>query len=409
MANERFGNYLLLVVITAALSGCQQESEVRWGYASTDPGSSFAQLLTAPKQENLSSFATVEDLTEAVKTRTVTFAILEQPPQPVDGLSVVAAIFPSVLYILVKRSLHNCAQPTPLPELLSGKSIYAGSTGSSGHTLLQQLHEAQWLDNMSQLTLIKDPFAANPDIYFQFGGLLPVDAVRRLNDYCLASIGDSSLMGNGSWADGIGFRFPHLSAFVLPAGLYPQLNEKPVTTLAVTSVVVTATATDEKVAYDVAEQIYDQANAFSQIYPLAGITIQDELSKQRLLLPIHPGAVRFSQRNAPTLLERYAEIGALMLTTIVAATSASFATFRMRRQRKKDRIDDFYQQLLVHRSALSSDVRDAKRTRTEVRNLQNKVTQLVIDERIQADSAYVGFLSLSNQILEEAQNWEFVL
>ena len=382
-------------------AGCSQEETITWGHASTEPSSSFVEVLSQEASTDTEQFASVEALTEAVRTRAIDFAILEQPSKHIEGVSVVASVFPSVLHILVKRDVHDCSGTLPMSSLLDGKTIYAGSVGSTGYTLLEQLGETEWLPPMSELSLLPDPFGNQPDIYFQFGGLLPIDAVRRLDQYCLASVGDASEIGKGSWADGIGFRFPHLDPFVLPAGVYPRLNDAPVLTLSVSSLLVTSTDTNEELVYDIAERVEEEVNRLSEIYPLAAGSIHANLMEQRIILPIHAGAARFSLRNAPTLLERYAETGALILTALIALSSASFGIYRMRRQTKKDRIDAFLKILLGHRETIRQEPPKKRHVAEEIRELQNKVTQLVIEERIHADSAYVAFLDLSNQILRE--------
>ena len=398
-------HWLARIGLLVALCGCEGEPEVRWGHASTEPSSSFVDLLKNPNSQ-VTSFASVDALISAVQTEDVTFALLEQPPHHVEGLAIVTPIFPSVLHILVRKTLHDCSTPTPLTKLLSDKLIYAGSAGSTGYTLLEQLGAAEWLPPMSDLQVTTDAFGSQPDVYFQFGGLLPVDAVRRLEDYCLAPVGVSSDMAGGSWADAIGFRFPHLSAFVLPAGLYPRLNEEAVLTLAVTSILVTPVATDKELVYHIAQGVHDKASKLGELYPLADATIKTNLADQRFVLPSHPGAVRFALRHAPTILERYAELGALILTALIAISSASFAIYRLRRQTKKDRIDKFLEELLIARQALHEGAGNRTLILNDIQQLQYKVTQLVINERVQADSAYVAFLSLSNQILREGGEYQ---
>ena len=384
-------------------AGCSQQESIRWGHASTEPSSSFVSVLSQGEAIEVQNFASVEVLTTAVRSGEIDFAILEQPSMHIEGLSIVASVFPSVLHILVKKDLHDCSTTVPISNLLADKTIYAGSVGSTGYSLLGQLGESEWLPPMSELALLPDPFGSQPDIYFQFGGLLPIDAVRRLDHYCLASVGQASEIGRGSWADGIGFRFPHLNPFVLPAGVYPRLNDEPVLTLAVSSLLVTSTGTDEEVAYDMAQRVEAEVNRLNEIYPLAEGSIHSDLMDQRFVLPIHPGAARFSLRNAPTLLERYAETGALILTALIGLSSASFAIYRLRRQTKKDRIDAFLKVLLEHREVIRNESSQKTQVAIQVRDLQNKVTKLVIEERIHADSAYVAFLNLSNQILSECE------
>ena len=393
-----------LAILTLLLAGCQGTSDIRWGHTPSEPSSSFAMILAQDTSATVTAFADTDTLISAVQNGEVSFALIEQPPSPVDGLSIVTSIFPSVLHILVHRNITDCSEPVLLDSLLTQGKIYAGTSGSTGRVLLDQLARAEWLPPVSTLKVLDDPFGEQPQIFFQFGGILPVDAARRLSDYCLASIGVPDRIGRGTWAEGVGFRFPHLSAFILPAGLYPRLNTNPVLTLAVTSILVTHADTDPDVVYDAAQLVHEAANKLSEIYPLAGPAIHSDPSAQQYVLPLHPGAERFARRNAPTFIERYAEFAALILTALVASTSAGIAVIRLRRQTKKDRIDEYLSQLLEFRNQLASETIEGVVIARQTRSLQGVVTQLVVDERIQADSAYVAFLSLSNRIIEECED-----
>ena len=165
---------------------------------------------------------------------------------------------------------------------------------------------------------------------------------------------------------------------------------------------VTHPDTNTDIVYDVVETAFDISSQLSEIYPLAGETIHAEHDHDLYTLPIHPGASRFSQRNAPTFLERYAEILAFTVTLLVALSSALVAGVRIRRQAKKDRIDAYFSKLLQYRESLqASDT--PHQIESDVRNLQQVVTELVVNERIQADSAYVAFLNLSDQVIREAR------
>ena len=84
----------------------------------------------------------------------------------------------------------------------------------------------------------------------------------------------------------------------------------------------------------------------------------------------------------------------------MALTSAGVAIIRLRRQAKKDRIDAYFSKLLAFREASQDGATDPQ-TEQQIRNLQSQVTELVVAERIQADAAYLAFLSLSDQVIRE--------
>ena len=52
-------------------------------------------------------------------------------------------------------------------------------------------------------TLLDNPWAADPDVYFIFGGLLAADALSRLDGFRLFSLGDPGRLMQGSIAEGV--------------------------------------------------------------------------------------------------------------------------------------------------------------------------------------------------------------
>ena len=395
---------VLLAAWVLLAAGCDGRTAITFGTAPGGP----AQALTHSVADNLApSFAAstvpfndTAALINAVRNRQVDFAMIEQPHTPVDDLAMVVPMYPSVLHILVRKDLHNCRQPISFADLLTMGTVYAGAPGSTGYDLLADLSNSQWLPPLTSIDMLPTAFGEPPDIHVEFGGILHPDAARRLQDYCLASLGDVSQLGRGAWAEGLSYRYPHLQPFILPAGLYPNLNPQPVLTLAVTSMLITHPATDTDLVYDVTERVYELSSQLNEIYPLAGETIHADHVHELYTLPQHAGALRYEERNAPTFLERYAEILAFSVTLLVALTSAGVAIIRLRRQAKKDRIDAYFSKLLAFREASQDGATDPQ-TEQQIRNLQSQVTELVVAERIQADAAYLAFLSLSDQVIRE--------
>ena len=382
------------------VAGCDRPPNLVWGHLPHEPSSTFAAVLAQKGSAETKAYEGASALLGAVRSGEVSFALVENPDRPIEGLALVSAIYPSVLHILISKNLADCSAPIPLDELLHKGRVFAGTPGSASHSLLAKIVADEWLPGQ-RIKLVDDPFEPY-DILFQFGGILPNDALRRLANYCLASIGAPDQIGNGTWADSLSFRYPQIEPFVLPAGLYPALNRNPVLTISVTSVIVTRQTMEEGIAYDAARLVYDTAHRFSEDYPMSGSTIMNGDLKSSVL-PIHPGALRFAARNAPTWLERYAESAAFIVTALVALSSAIFAAVRIQRQRKKDRIDKYLNRLLEYRASLRDGSIEGLAVVDRVTALQEEVTRLVVEERINADSAYVAFLSLSNQIIAECE------
>ncbi|MEM7099315.1 MAG: TAXI family TRAP transporter solute-binding subunit [Pseudomonadota bacterium] len=396
-------SWVSLCVLLA--TGCGSQRTIVFGTAPGGPGLELTDTLTTALEptESVSTirYTDVAALVAAVQSREVDFGIIEQPHSPMPDLAVATPVFPSVLHVLVDQDIHRCDTPIQFSELLTQGSVYAGVPGSAGYDLLGDLANSQWLPPLATINMLDNAFGEPPQIHVEFGEILHPDAARRLQGYCLASLGDVTKLGRGTWAEGLSYRYPHLKPYILPAGLYPNLNQRAVLTLAVTSMLVTHPDTDTDMVYDVVETAFNISSQLSEIYPLAGETIHADHDHELYTLPVHAGAWRFSQRNAPTFLERYAEILAFSVTLLVALSSALVAFVRIRRQAKKDRIDAYFSTLLSHRAELSQTDR-AQQVEEDVRNLQRRVTELVVSERIQADSAYLAFLNLSDQVMREA-------
>ncbi len=388
------------------LGACSEQTALRIGTGPEEPAAQIAKALrehfAGRFRLSVTEYKDLEQLTAAVQKGEVEFAIIEQPQQHLPDLQLVTPLFRSVLHVMIRRSLYDCSEPVSLTDMVSRGKVYAGVAGTAGYQLLEALSSAGWLP-MERINLLDNPFEEDPDVFIQFGGFLSRDAESRLPDFCLASLGDVAQLGRGAWAEGVSYRYPHLTPFVLPAGIYPSLTDEPVLSLAVTHLLVTNAEVSADVVYDAISLVKAHANEIGAIDPLVNATVHENFIDERLNLPLHPGTHRYLQRNAPTFLERYAELLAFVITALVAATSAAVAIVRIRRQTKKDRIDAYMNELMAVRAAYASGACSLSHLWQTVSALQATVTQLVVEERLMADTTFIAFLTLSNQILNEAR------
>ncbi|MDJ0655932.1 MAG: TAXI family TRAP transporter solute-binding subunit [Xanthomonadales bacterium] len=393
----------LLFLALLCLGGCRQRAELTLGWVSVEPAAGMARTLEPILAHEFSlsgrAFADVVELQQALLNGEVDVAIMEQPHQPVAGLSALMPLFPNLLHVLVPAELAGARD---LAELVKKRLVYGGPPGSSGYRLVMDLSNRGILPPLSQFQLLETPLGQSPEVYLIFGGLLSDDALSRLPGYRLYSLGEVSELGRGAWVEGVALRYLHLDPFVIPQGLYGELSQQPVLTLAVTSLLVARSGLAVETAYDVSRLTRQQLARLEAVYPLARDTMLQPIRDGQLNLALHPGARRYLERDAPSFLERYAELLALLVTLLIAVTSAAVALLRMRRQARKDRIDVYLAEVLRVRADLRNGSLPAPQAMSELSELQATVTRLVVDERIEADSSFVGFLSLSNQVLAEA-------
>ena len=92
-----------------------------------------------------------------------------------------------------------------------------------------------------------------------------------------------------------------------------------------------------------------------------------------------------------------------MLTIGAASVSALAGFVRYQTQRKKDRVDVFYNKILELRSQVSPALRaeQVNALAEQVRQVQQEVFGLLVDERVDANETMTLFLDLSNQVLSE--------
>jgi hypothetical protein len=118
---------------------------------------------------------------------------------------------------------------------------------------------------------------------------------------------------------------------------------------------------------------------------------------------IHPGAQAYSQRNAPTVYERYSGIAEVAVTVLIALSSAIFAAVRIYRMRRKNRIDTFYSAVIAIKKSIdkTSTEKERQKKADEIRSLQLTAFELLVDEKLAADESFRIFVTLSNDVLRQ--------
>lgn len=389
-----------LLILFVSFSARAQTS-VSLGITADEPaptiGSLLVERLPRELQPELHAFPDVTAMLEAIRKGEIDLAFLEEPLASIPGISVVGELYPSVLHVLARESVPG----GDLGALLASGPVWAGAPGSTGHRLASQLARDY---GITEIRLLPDPWSEDPSVYFIFGGLLGEDALSRLAGFSLYSVGDPAGVSGGSVAEGVVLRYPNLRAFLLPAEVYPGLAREPVLTLAVKTLLVAREGLEPDLVYELAMALSRLKPAIAAAYPLAGIGELGRSLQAPRALPWHPGAQRYIDRELPSFIERYAEFMGAAATITIALVSLGVAFYRRRRQARKDRLDTYYQQALACRAELGSEKADPRATAGRLRALQAEVFDLLVAERIDADSALVAFLALSNQLLHEAES-----
>lgn len=405
----------LALCCVSLLFGCESNDRLVIGWVAVEPSAQISQLIaddlnhdgrfTVSRQQ----FQDSNSLSAALRTGEIDLAILEQPATPATDMSVLLSLYPSVLHVIAKPGMSDLANKGAyLKDIIAGHSLYAGQPGSAGYALVERLVSDGILPNRSEFELLDSPLGRDPDVYVVFGGILSADALNRLKGFELVGLGNIEELGKGSWVEGIAIRFPNLDPAIIPQGLYQSIGEKPTLTLAVQTLLLARPDLETNLAYEVTAKVSQKMAEIRAIYPLAGSQFTDDEQQHLLNLPMHPGATRYLNRDAPGYLERYAELFAFVVTALVALSSLMVALVRIRRQARKDRIDVYLDQLIQLRKAMDENTQQASSVAGQIKELQATVAEMVVQERIAADSSFVAFINLSNQVLSEAAGRQFL-
>ena len=179
---------------------------------------------------------------------------------------------------------------------------------------------------------------------------------------------------------------PALKTITLPRGVYsgtPAIPDRDLATVAADRILVTRDAVPEDVVRQITATLFENQRELSLSSRLAGFVQQPELSGGTLL-PIHPGAVAFYNRDQPSFFQENAEpIG---VTVSVAAILMSLLLWAKRRweEGQKGRIDVYNLDLLRITDTARTSVSAAELTqlRTDLFGMLDQVVNDLDKDKI---------------------------
>ena len=396
-----FRAFVLGRCLTAACclaTAAAADEPIRLGYLTEEPGPAMAALLAdilAPIGDiQLRPYADATLFYQDLSSHTLQLGLAEAPEQSVADIFWIAAIYPSVLHVLVAS-----AQPAnDLKQILATEGLYTGPPGGVAERLAHALEHQYQINEPAAVDMAAAPAppSDSPPAYFIFGGLLPDDARRRLHDYRLVSLRASEDPSAQSVAHAIAMRYPQFRPFVLPPDLYPELSRSAVQTVGISTLLLANAHVPPQLVYAIAEKIEQNVGRIADLYPLAQ---QTGNMTDIHIVPMHPGARSYADRHDPSFLERHADLFALGISALAIIASGLVGWWRHSKQKRKDRLDAYYAKALALRAQLAPNNHAA--IGAQLAALQAEVLSLVVDEGIDADGALVAFLLLTNRIMDE--------
>ena len=319
------------------------------------------------------------------------------------GITTVMPLYPTVLHILYRRD-----RPADSPEhLFRGATIAAGPPGSASRQLMTEILDT--LDIPEESVTFTDDTHKLAEVIVLYLPILPerVRAVLQesgaVGAYRFASFGQPADIGTGSDIDRAVLLHPRLSPFVIPVRTYDDIRDEPVVTVAVDKLLVSRYDVDSADVYDLIGEIRRLQPAFAAAYPMLFQHLSKEFDASRSTFVLHPGAQAFTQRDEPTVYERYSGVAEVLVTLVIGLVSGGYAALQIYNRRRKNRIDRFYKEVMAVRDSIGDRSSAAERAAAveRVRALQNEAFDMLIREKLAADESFRIFVTLSNDIVAQ--------
>ncbi len=315
-----------------------------------------------------------------------------------DTVNVVVPIFPTVLHVV--------SYAEPMPEdflaLFRGRHIYAGPRGSVTRQIVREIADDMALTE-ADFTLIDDT-ETNADVIMLFA---PIDRDRITSDPRLAgarlfSLGEPADIGSGSSVDRATLLNPRLRPFVIPVGVYGDATPEPVLTLAADKLLVAHRDLPATAVYDLFAEVVRVRTALFSERPELFQPLDKSILDANFAFSMHAGAMAYLQQDEPTYIERYSGVAEVLVTLLVGAVSGAWALINLYRIRRKNRIDEFYTEVIRIRDAIPTSASNSERDAAidSILELQNRAFELLVAEQLAADESFRIFIELSNNSID---------
>jgi len=320
-----------------------------------------------------------------------------------NDIATIMPLYPTVLHI-AQRGRNTALAGA---EMLRDATVFAGTEGSASRLTFERIVKRIGLKEgdyryVSDLEDGSSGLAVEPDVVILFAPISP-DRVAKLAGFVLSSIGDPNEIGSGGVLDAAVMLNPHFRPFVIPVGTYGDATPGPIVTVAVDKILVARDDLDSTIVYDLISEILRHRPALAAQRPGLFRQLSDEIDTSQSTFIVHAGTQAYLQRDEPTIYERYSGIAEVVVSAIVAFGSALYATSRILRLRRKNRIDKFYTKTIGLRRSVneSTGQEELQNVIDEVRRLQSDAFDLLVDEKLAADESFRIFITLSNDVLQQ--------
>ena len=393
-----------LVFIIFFLTGCQKQSSYYTILGNIeDPQNQIAITISSVLNRHLedsvvvvSGVGSLANL-DSLESGKADFGIVDNYSRFSDKVSSVLPLYPQLLHILYRKEMS----PQSLHELFTMGKIFAGIEGSGTKRFVDELMRDIGIKKSACIFVdVYDFFEA--DVIFAFTDLLTQEELRDLEGYHLYSIDEVDNLGKGSLVEGICTRHPQFEPYVIARNLYGSFTERAILTIKVDAVLVCRSDLDPTFVYNTIQTLSENSQDLKNINPLL-YQFSSDFDPHKLSFTLHPGSRKYLDRNTPSIFERYAELIGVIITILVTLASLGYTLRKWQQQKKKDKIDVYYQRLIAIRRKVqvAESTEGLLALKVELQTTQEETIDLVTREKLLADDSFVIFLNLSKIVSEE--------
>ena len=398
--------YLLSILILLLASACNQDKiKYRLFYSTDEPDGEISKAIKEVMERNHSnveielvpgagSFANLDSIADGVAD----IALIENFVPFRDDVRTILTFYPKVLHIFYFDD--GRPEPTSFQELLYDRVVYIGEKGSGSHLFMEDMFEFFDMD-MSRFEITENIFSANTQVVIGFTDIVRLKDLATLQGFKLYSLDKLDNFQRGSVVDAIALRFPQVHPFIIPETSYREITEKPIVTVASEALLIVRSGLRESFVYDLTKAIFNDKQDFINLSPLIYRGLDENFDRTQISFPLHEGARVFLDRDEPGFLERYAELVGVMFSIVIAIASALISLSKWQRQKKKDRVDIFYRELMeIKNSSFSTSVDGVQKIKG-IQESQNKAFDMLINEELEANESFRIYMELSKETIHE--------
>lgn len=324
---------------------------------------------------------------DSLAAGSVDMALVENYVTFREGVNSAFSVYNEVLHIFQKEDLIVSS----FADLMYENTAYIGKQESPTYNVMMDLFDFYGLD-LSKIRVTHDMSEAV--VVVELTNLMDNVMLDRYEGFKLYSFEN---------VEGIVLKYPRLSSFQIPKGTYHAFTQEAVSTLSVDLVMMVRSGMGESAVNDLIKATLRNRQVFTAIDPLLYGGLKEDFDKEKLNIPLHEGARMFLDRDEPSFIERYAELGGVVLSLIIASWSGLVSLTKWQAQKKKDRIDEFYEDLINIKNGVHTlkAVKDVVEKIRHIQAAQNNAFELLISEELVANESFRIYMELSKETINE--------